>query len=33
MPKAPVNGIDLYYESHGSDSALRWTRKFGQVVK
>ena len=21
MPKAPVNGIDLYYESHGSDSA------------
>ena len=21
MPKAPINGIDLYYESHGDDSA------------
>ena len=21
MPKAPINGIDLYYESHGGDSA------------
>ena len=21
MPKAPINGIDLYYESHGEDSA------------
>ena len=22
MPKAPINGIDLYYESHGSGPAI-----------
>ena len=22
MPKAPINGIELYYESHGSGPAI-----------
>ena len=28
MPLAPVNGIDLYYEQHGSGFPLVWSHEF-----
>ena len=28
MPKAPVNGVDLYFESHGDGYPLVWSHEF-----